>query len=172
MPRSGADTLRKSAIFRGEMLHSALKSGILRPLHKAKLKSRFQLPERENHNDPKAEAGLLPTESYAERWITGQLASEDRRVQKNSTLVRSQWSAAQPPRCMAMAVLQFRRERPLKSSCAQPMAGMCMVRRAGHRHRFFAEKTGSGWNETVDLPVPRLLLALALVQWRQAVSPP
>lgn len=23
---------------------------------------------------------------------------------------------------------------------------------------FFAEKTGSGWTETVDLPVPRLLL--------------
>lgn len=47
------------------MLHSALKSGILRPLHKAKLKSRFQLLERENPNDPKAEAGLLSTESYA-----------------------------------------------------------------------------------------------------------
>ena len=140
MPRSAGDTLRKSASFRGERLHSALKSGILRPLHKAKLKSRFQLLERENPNDPKAETGLLSTESYAERWITGQLASEDRHVQKNSTLVRSQWSAPQPPRCMAGAVQQFRRERPLKSSCAQPMMGMCMVRRAGHRTRFLLKK--------------------------------
>lgn len=153
-PRSAGDTRRKNASFQRDSLHSALKGGILRPLLETKLKSRFQWLEPTKPNVPEAQAGLLSTESYAEPWITGQLPSEDSCIQKNSMLAQLQWTAVQSPRCMVPVKPLLRGDRPLKSSCAQPMAGMCMVRRAGRRGIFLLKnKATGGWRPSMGPPI-------------------
>lgn len=148
MPGSERHTRRKSASSEGERLYSVLKSGILRPLRSEHLKSVFQSGKSEKRCAPETFHRLLSTESYAERWITGQLPSDDGVIQKNSTLRRLCCCLHRNTRAMG----KIRLQRWLKTQLCTAHGGHVHGEEGRASLPFCAEKTGSRLGRAVDAP--------------------